>query len=192
MPTNAITIILSLYHVGLRSHRVGNGPQTILSAGPINTLEQLNLKVHVHDILPVDTFEGEIGRSFEILRRLSTAVSDAISNNAFPLILAGNCMSSAAAACGLGIQDLSFICFDAHDDLDSPDVNKNGYFDAMGLSMLRGESLKGLMNSVPGFNIQKPSSYDGGRFLYCGLRYQSALQRQRVTDAGMEAIWGET
>ncbi|KAL2839634.1 Arginase/deacetylase [Aspergillus pseudoustus] len=105
-------------------------------------------------------------------------------------------MASAAVACGLRSQlhqiaeesDLSFIYFDAHDDLDSPDVNENGYLDAMGLSMLRGESWKTLMRSVPGFE-DKGFNYSD-RFLYCGLRDQSSVQRQRVIDAGMHSIWG--
>lgn len=42
-------------------------------------------------------------------------------------------MASVGAACGLNIKDLGFIYFDAHDDLDSPDMNENGYFDAMGV-----------------------------------------------------------
>ncbi|KAL4895747.1 Arginase/deacetylase [Aspergillus ambiguus] len=97
-------------------------------------------------------------------------------------------MASAAIACGLNIEDLNFIYFDAHDDLDSPGVNENGYFDAMGLSMLRGESWKTLMKTVPAF---EPFVYNN-RFLYCALRDQSEVQCQRVIDAGMTAIWGET
>lgn len=96
-------------------------------------------------------------------------------------------MASVGAACGLNIKDLGFIYFDAHDDLDSPDVNENGYFDAMGLSMLRGESWKTLINTVPGYH---PMTYR--RFLHCGLRDQSEIQRQRVIEAGMTSIWGET
>ncbi|PKY08402.1 hypothetical protein P168DRAFT_286529 [Aspergillus campestris IBT 28561] len=57
----------------------------------------------------------------------------------------------------------------------------------MGLFMLRGESWKTLRRIVPGF---EPFSYD--RSLYCGLRDQSDTQRQRVIDAGMKSIWGET
>ena len=187
MPTNTITIIFSPYHVGLRDHRVGNGPHRIRTLGIVQELERLGVTVEINEINAVDDYEGEIGRSFEILRRISKAVADAVSKDMFPLVLAGNCMSSVAVACGLGRRDLSFIYFDAHDDLDSPDVNENGYFDAMGLSMLRGESWKTLMRTVPGF---EPFSYD--KFLYCGLRDQSDTQRQRVVDAGMKSIWGET
>ncbi|KAL3459589.1 Arginase/deacetylase [Aspergillus heterothallicus] len=174
------------YHVGTRDHRVGNGPHRIRSLGLIPALEKLNVPINVIEIPPVDTFEGEIGRSFELLRRTSTAVSQAAAQNSFPLILSGNCMASVGAACGLPARDLGFIYFDAHDDLDSPDVNENGYFDAMGLSMLRGESWKTLMNTVPGFT---PRIYRD-RFLYCGLRDHTPLQRRRVLDAGMAAVWG--
>ncbi|KAJ5732268.1 arginase [Penicillium malachiteum] len=169
MSADSITIIFSPYHVGIRDHRVGN------------------VTVNFVKLDPVDEFEGEIGRSFELLRRLSTAVTKAVEQNTFPLILSGNCMSSAGVACGLGIDDLKFIYFDAHDDLDSPDVNENGYLDAMGLSMLRGKSWKAHMKTVPGY---KPLKYDGN-FLYCGLRDQSEVQRQRVIDSGMSSIWGE-
>ncbi|OJJ32627.1 hypothetical protein ASPWEDRAFT_42645 [Aspergillus wentii DTO 134E9] len=185
--SSTIAIIFSPYHVGLRDHRVGNGPHRIRSLGIVKELEALGLTVNIHEIKPVDDFEGEIGRSFEILRRTSTAVSDAVANNSFPLILSGNCMASVGVACGLKIKDLGFIYFDAHDDLDSPDVNENGYFDGMGLSMLRGESWKTLMKTVPGFE-----PFDYNRFIYCGLRDQSDVQRRRVIDAGMQSIWGET
>lgn len=187
MTAHAITIIFCPYHVGIRDHRVGNGPHRIRSLGIVRELESLGVKVNLHEIERVDAFEGEIGRSFEILRRISKAVTNAVSDNTFPLVLSGNCYASVAVACGLQIKDLGFIYFDAHDDLDSPDVNENGYFDAMGLSMLRGESWKTLMKTVPGF---RPLEYH--RFLYCGLRDQSDVQRQRVVDAGMTAVRGET
>ncbi|OQE14470.1 hypothetical protein PENSTE_c035G06818 [Penicillium steckii] len=165
----SITIIFSPYHVGLRDHRVGNGPHRILSLGLTKELKNMGILIKTTEIEPVDDFEGEIGRSFEIMRRISKAVTTAVSNNSFPLILS----------------DLAFVYFDAHDDLDSPNVNENGYFDAMGLSMLRGESWKTLMSTVPGY---QPHSYE--RFLYCGLRDQSDVQKQRVLDAGMHAVWG--
>ncbi|CAG7936917.1 unnamed protein product [Penicillium nalgiovense] len=98
-----------------------------------HSLKKLGIKANFPEILPVDELEGEIGRSFELLRRISTAVTQAVAQNTFPLILSGNCMASVGAACGLKIKDLGFIYFDAHDDLDSPDVNENCYFDEMGL-----------------------------------------------------------
>lgn len=206
-----ITLLLSPYHTGLRDHRVGNGPSRILSRGLIQTLSsQEGITIETYEIPRVDDFEGEIGRSFEVMRRTSLAVNDIVARGSYPVILSGNCMATPAVACGLELaqqaqqqqnqskvgrekQQLGFIYFDSHDDLDSPDVNENGYFDAMGLSMLRGESWKTLMSSVPGYNPAHPFVYtpSQNRFLYCGLRDQSEVQKRRVIDAGMEVVWGD-
>lgn len=187
MAATSITIIFSPYHVGLRDHRVGDGPNRIRSFGIVQRLEKLGVQVHWHEIPPVDDFEGEIGRSFEVLRRTSAAVAAARSVRSFPLVLSGNCMASAGVASGLRMKDLGFIYFDAHDDMDSPSTNMNGYFDAMGLSMLAGKSWHSLMNTVPGFS---PLEYK--KFLYCGLRDVTDGQRQTVLDAGAEVIWGRS
>ncbi|KAL3429025.1 hypothetical protein BDV09DRAFT_203393 [Aspergillus tetrazonus] len=108
-------------HVGLRDYRVGNGLHPIRSAGIERELQHLGVAVNLL-IEQVDDYEGGIGRSFEVMRRISRAVTDAIASKSFPLVLSGNCMASAAVACGLQIQDLAFIYFDAHDNLDPPDT----------------------------------------------------------------------
>ena len=182
-----ITVIYSPYHVGERDFRVGGGPGKILSFGIVGELENLGYKVNLVEIPPVDEYEGEIGKSFEILNRTAVAVHNAVNNGSFPFILSGNCMASAGVACGLQEDHLGFIYFDAHDDLDSPDVNVNGYLDAMGLSMLKGESWKAHMSKVP---FYKPHVYD--KFLYCGLRDVNDVQRERVTKENpMDVIWGD-
>ncbi|KAJ4332343.1 hypothetical protein N0V87_008451 [Didymella glomerata] len=156
MPASSITIIFSPYHVGLRDNRVGDGPNRILKLGLIEQMEKLGVKVLVDEIQPVDDFECEIGRSFEVLRRTSVAVSRARANTSFPFVLSGNCVASVGAACGLGIKDLKFIYFDAHDDMDTLSTNENEYFDAMGLSMLAGRSRDWHTQQIPGY---PPMSY---------------------------------
>lgn len=197
--SSTITLIISPYHTGLRDHRVGNGPHRILSRGLTDHLTQRGLQIEAYEIPPVGDFEGEIGRSFEVMRRISQVVTEAVTRGCYPLVVSGNCMATPAVACGLSnsgtIDDadkLGFIYFDSHDDLDSPDMNENGYFDAMGLSMLRGESWKRLMSTVPGYDSTNPFKYglSHNRFLYCGLRDQSDIQRERVIEAGMDVIWG--
>ncbi|RAR07581.1 dna-(apurinic or apyrimidinic site) lyase [Stemphylium lycopersici] len=187
MPATSITIVFSPYHVGLRDHRVGDGPNRIRKLGLVERLQELGVKVHIDEIPPVDDFEGEIGRSFEILRRTSLAVAKAKAANSFPLVLSGNCMASVGAACGLGVKDLKFIYFDAHDDMDTPSTNKNGYFDAMGLSMLAGKSWHWHTEQIPGY---APMNYDK-RFLYVGLRDVDDVQRKTVAEAGADVIWGD-
>ncbi|KAF5720994.1 arginase [Fusarium mundagurra] len=90
MPLTSITIIIAPYHVGLYDHRVRWGPLRIMSHGIDKELSKL-APVSFINVAPVDEFEGEIGRAFEIFRCISNAVSKAVSNNLFPLVLSGNC-----------------------------------------------------------------------------------------------------
>ncbi|WYZ33886.1 hypothetical protein EsH8_I_000162 [Colletotrichum jinshuiense] len=187
MPFTSITVIVAPYHVGLYDHRVGGGPLRILSHGLADKLESL-APVRFVNIGPVDDFEGEIGRTFEVMRRISAAVSRAAGADSFPLVLSGNCYASAAVAAGLSkaVPDLNVLWIDAHDDLDTPSTNENGYLDAMALSMLAGRSWHTLMGSVPG---HEPLSLD--RVAYCGLRDVSEGQRKTVAEAGVDVIWGD-
>ncbi|KAJ5742538.1 uncharacterized protein N7511_011270 [Penicillium nucicola] len=84
MRANTITIIFSAYHVGIRDHRVGNGPHRILPLGVVQELQQLGVQVDVAEIEPVDNFEGEIGRSFEFMRHLDVLDSSYGKVNDYP------------------------------------------------------------------------------------------------------------
>ncbi|CZT16864.1 related to arginase/agmatinase/formimionoglutamate hydrolase, arginase family [Ramularia collo-cygni] len=189
----SITLIISPFHVGIANHRVGNGPNRILQRAIVSELEKLNVAVTVKKLEPVDSFEGEIGRSFALLAQTSKAVTDAVNAGSFPLILSGNCHATIAAASGLNLthigesSELGFVYFDAHDDLESPSTNTNGYFDAMGMNILKGESWHALSETIPGF---KP--YDLKKLVYCGLRDIQDCQRQMVKDMGLDVVWGST
>jgi arginase len=69
MGAGSITIVFSPYHVGLRDHpvKVGDGPNHIRALGVLEELEKLGVTIHILELPSVDDFEGEIGRSFELL-----------------------------------------------------------------------------------------------------------------------------
>lgn len=186
----SVTFIISPYHVGIRNHRVGDGPNRILQWNVISETEKLGVRTRIVEIGPVDKFEGEIGRSFEVLRQTSRLVTAARSQNSFPVILAGNCMTSVGVACGLGLQDLKFIVFDAHDDMNTPSTTKSGYLDGMGWSMLSGKAFETLYETVPGHEVSRGNVYQ--RFLYCGLRDVNDDERKTVQESGATVIWGST
>lgn len=94
-------------------------------------------------------------------------------------------MASAGVACGLGLEDLGWIYFDAHDDMDTPSTNTNGYLDSMGLSMLGGKSFHALASTIPGYT---PHRYD--KMLYVGLRDIEDAAKDTVRAAGADVIWG--
>ena len=161
----SISLILAPYHTGIASFHVGAGPDAILSHDLIARLEAIGLTVTTHTIPPVDSFEGEIGRSFEVIRRVANAVSDAVDNGSFPIVLAGNCNVSVGVCAGLHkIEDLHIIWFDAHTDLDTPDECLSGYFDGMGMSMLAGQSWEGAGREGTWSSADKPRE---GDILWC-------------------------
>ncbi|PSK42188.1 hypothetical protein B9Z65_4102 [Elsinoe australis] len=169
---SSITIVFCPYHVGLRDDRVGDGPNRILQLGVVQDLEQLGLQVHFKEIDRVDDFEGEIGRSFEVLRRTSTAIAEIRKAGSFPIVLSGNCMATVGVVCGLDIKHPSFIYFDVHNDMDTPSTNTNGFHK--------------LIAPVPGY---KPLKYD--KFVFCGLRDIDEEQRDTTKEAGPVVIWGD-
>lgn len=182
----SIRIIVSPYHVGIREHRVGTGPIRILDHSLIPALQTLNVDISTTEIEPVDDFEGEIGRSFEILRRISKEVTKAREANSFPIVLAGNCNATVGISAGLGTENLGCVWFDAHADYDTPETNMSGYFDAMGVSMLAGESWQAMLKSIPNY---RPLNLE--RFVYCGVRDLTDPQREQVEQGKMTIVWGE-
>lgn len=187
MTCQSITFIISPFHVGQYQHRVGNGPERILQWNLIPQIEELGVSTHLSEISPVDDFEGEIGRSFEILRRTSRLVSEAKAANSFPIVLSGNCMATVGVICGLGVRDLGVVYFDAHDDMDTPSTNDNGYLDAMGLTMLAEQSFHKLWKTVPGSDAVTNFKFD--KFIYCGLR--ASEQVQELEKLGCDVIRGD-
>ncbi|OAA79861.1 arginase [Akanthomyces lecanii RCEF 1005] len=188
MAYSSITIISVPYHVGMYGERVGEGPLRLLRHG----LDQQVAKIaptHYSDISHVDDFEGEIGKTFEVIRRVSKAVSQAVAANSFPLILAGNCNASVAAAAGLSSShpDLGVIWLDAHDDLETPSTHENGYLDGMAASIMTGSSWHKLASTVPG---HVPLALKN--VVYGGLRVVASDQQRVIQEAGVDAVWGST
>jgi arginase len=166
---------------------VGAGPQRILSNNLISRLEALHKTIVTTIIGPVDEYEGEIGRSFELIRRVSVAVSNTVKNGMFPIILAGNCNTSVGVAAGLSgtNEGLEVVWFDAHSDLANPDETKSGYFDGMGTSMMSGESWKGLMAMIPGHRLISLKN-----FIFCGVRDLNEGQFRKLGESKARAVFG--
>ena len=191
-PLQSLTVIFSPYHVGIRGHAVGAGPSRVRDQGLITALqEEVGISVHEREIGPVDDFEGDIGRSFEIFRRTAELVTAARNAKSFPVILSGNCSASVGVLAGLrgstelGNTDVGCIWFDAHDDFNVPDTVLSGYFDSMPIAIMAGQCWKALAGTIPGF---KP--LDLKRFVHCGLRDVNEMEHARVIEAGYPVVWG--
>lgn len=190
-PAKSVTVIYSPYHLGARDFAVGGGPTALLKAGFISALQDQNVKVQQLEIGPVDEFEGEIGKLFELLRRTSKAVFHVVKDGSFPIVLAGNCSTTVGVMAGINAAQGSVpscVWFDAHDDFNTPDVLASGYLDSMPVAMLAGLCWHTLLTSIPGF---KPLSLQSD-FVHCGMRDVTSLERSRVEEAQFSVIWGST
>ena len=94
---------------------------------------------------------NEVADSFEVIRAVRAAVSEAIEEGRFPLVLAVNCFTSLGTVTGVD-RDVGVIWFDAHGDFHTAQSTTTGFLDGMGLAMLTGEGwdeLRAGLRQVP-------------------------------------------
>jgi arginase len=180
-----VRIIAAPYHAGALNVRVGAGPTWLLDHGIEATLQGEGARTSVTIVPGVEDFEGEIGRTFEIKRRIAAAVREARAAGAFPVVLGGNCNVEVGMWSGLGDDEAGLFWFDAHPDFDTPDEHRSGYLDGMGVATLAGQCWRNMAASIPGF---RPFQME--RMVYCGIRDFSEGQREKVEAAGIRAAIG--
>ncbi len=180
-----IDIVVAPFHAGTSRYRVGKGPHRLLEAGLADALRGAGTEIRIVEVAPVDTFEGEIGRSFEVKRRVAAAVRTAVQARRFPLVLAGNCNACVGTYAGLADPGVQVVWFDAHPDFSTPDEVASGYFDSMGAATLAGQCWHRLTTTIPGFR-----PLDLSRLIYCGIRDFEPGQREKVEMYAMSAIYG--
>jgi arginase len=147
-----ISLITAPYHLGHEGVGMGAGPDRLLDAGVVEELEESGHEVEVVRVVPQQETTNEIGAMFEIVRRVSDAVSRAVGDGAFPAVLSGNCLSSVGIVAGLG-RGVGVVWLDAHPDFNTPDGSLSGFADGMGLSVLTGTTWRTLRETVPGYRI---------------------------------------
>ncbi len=143
-------IIQVPYDSGYKDHRMGRGPGHIVrhlraeKNFPVGELELDEVEVH-------DRFALEVGTSFAVARELSGKVRNVAGSGAFPLVLAGNCISCVGTLAGLGAPPPAIIWLDAHGDFNTPETTTSGFLDGMALATAVGRCWANLAATVPGF-----------------------------------------
>jgi arginase len=139
-------------------------------------LSALEWRVVAEGVAPAQESDAEITRTIELVRRLSGQVSSATADGAFPLVLAGNCISCLGTVAGCGSGDgLGVVWFDAHADFDDPAENTSGFFDVMGLAMLTGRGWDALRATIPGH-----APIPEAQVLLAGVRDLEPYQRRTL------------
>jgi arginase len=135
-----------------RSRRMGAGPAHLVALGLLDRLRERGASVEQRELAPSSgTWVAEIGTAFDLNRQLARAVADARARNAFPLTLAGNCITSIGSVGGLGAGTTGVLWFDAHGDFNTPESTIGGFLDGMALAMLTGRCWTRMTADVPGF-----------------------------------------
>jgi arginase len=135
-----------------RDARTGAGPRWLIGGGLPERLTGRGHRVVVDEIVPPDDeFRAEISTAFSLNRLLSASVAAARARGAFPITLAGNCISAVGTTAGLGAGVTGILWFDAHGDLNTPETTIGGFLDGMGLAIATGRCFTQLSARVPGF-----------------------------------------
>ncbi|WP_095203114.1 arginase family protein [Mesorhizobium carmichaelinearum] len=151
-----ITLILASYDSGHYHGGMGQGPDALISGGLVDALTMAGHDVAVEDIGRVGAEqEREIATGFAVCNAVSGEVRIAIDRGRFPIVLAGNCLTSAGAVAGEGAD--AIIWADQHGDLNTPETSVYGFLDGMALATVLGLCWRPMASTIPGFKPIDPS-----------------------------------
>jgi arginase len=170
------------FHNGLRGVAMGAGAERLAGDAELRAgVEAAGWRVTSASVEPVDESGAEVARVIELIRRLAVAVRAAVDDEAFPLVLAGNCSSCLGTVAGAGAEGV--VWFDAHADFDDPDENLSGFFDVMGLAMLTGRGWRALRETIPGHRPIPERDV-----VLAAVRDLEPYQRQRLDGSALRVV----
>jgi arginase len=188
-------IIQVPYDSGYKDYRMGRGP------GHIVRHLKAEKNVPVDQVEVHNRFALEVGTSFAVARQLAEKVCNVAGNGAFPLVLAGGCISCVGTLAGLGAPPPAIIWLDAHGDFNTPETTISGFLDGMALATAVGRCWGKLGATVPGFHPvpERQVVLVGAREFDVNERAQLASSAVRLIDpqrirkhglrAELEPLW---
>jgi arginase len=178
-----ISLIQVPYDSGQRDKRMGRGPFYLVENGAVAHLRKMDVAVRETIIESTTEFHSEIGTTFELLNGTAKQVRAAIAEDAFPLVLAGNCSSTVGAISGLSPRPVGLFWFDAHGDFNTPETSTTGFLDGMGLAMITGRCWTPLTARIPGFR-----KLADDQVVLVGARELDATESERLEKSGIAVI----
>lgn len=198
----AIRLLAVPYDSGHRDRRQGLGPAKLIEHWRASPEEDVRLPEVVWVESATD-FPTEVATTFELMGRLADEVHSSLDENSFPLVLAGNCNTSAlGGAAGLRlwdpVGDVGVIWFDTHGDFNTPDIDLLGFLDGQGLAMITGRCWQGMARSVPGFEPVADSSvvlvgahdFDDDEIVALSHSQIAHITPSRIRSEGVETALG--
>ncbi len=182
---SALALIAWPYHAGLTEAGMGLGASRLIADGRLHELLRTRSEaITVETVPPVDPELPEVARIFELDRRLAGHVGRARARGAFPLVLAGNCISALGTSAGARDEgELGVVWLDAHADFDTPEDNLSGFTDVMALSTLTGTCWRALRETIPGF-----AAVPAQDVVVVGVRDLEPYQRRRLENSEIAVV----
>lgn len=177
------------YDSGWRDQRMGGGPARLLSEGAADrvrgaaggTVEKTRIESDL-------AFPTEVTSAFDLAAKLSASVGEARRHGRFPLVLAGNCMSSVGTLSGLAdIERIGVVWFDAHGDLNTPETSPQGFLDGMAGAVLTGRCWQAPVAMVPGYRCLPDA-----RLLHVGGRDLDPAEVELLNSGTIPRVDGST
>ena len=131
-----LSLITVPYDSSHFNKRMGAGPLYLINHGLVQNLQNKGYEVDYTCIRLEEEFPAEIATTIKLLHEIKIAVTSAINNNSFPIVLSGNCYATVGVVNGLNEDKAAVLWFDAHGDCETPETTVTGFLDGMGLSML--------------------------------------------------------
>lgn len=148
MPVDLITVP---YDSALRGERMGAGPLHFLANGAAERLREVAGSVRETGVEAAPGFRAEIATAFDLARATAFAVRAARGHGGFPLVLAGNCITSLGVLASLPVGTTGIVWLDGHGDLNTPETTRSGFLDGMALSVALGRCWETMAGTVDGF-----------------------------------------
>ena len=153
-----IRIIKVPYDCGYKDMRQGLAPDYFIKNQLVQILEEDGHQVDISRVDAESIFTMEVATAFELNRLLSREVGSAVSDGAFPLVLAGNCNSCLGNIAGVNPDRLGVVWFDAHGEFNTPETTLSGFLDGMPLATATGRCWKAVAKTIPEFEPVKESN----------------------------------
>ena len=119
----SISLIQLPYDSGRFGKRMGRGPIVLIESGLVEHLRSLGNEVDVASVCLSEGLHSEANALVELQRLTVPLLREALSRQARPIILSGNCGPAAlSAVAALNQCETATIWFDAHADFNTPET----------------------------------------------------------------------
>lgn len=133
-----------------RGERMGAGPPHFTRNGAMDRLRAVAGSVRETVVGVQPDFPAEIATAFDVARATAFAVRAARGHGGFPLVLAGNCITSVGVLASLP-PGTGVVWLDAHGDVNTPETTRSGFLDGMSLATVMGRCWQGMAAAVHDF-----------------------------------------